>query len=127
MKRRSWVLIPFLIPLLALNVGLVLAGKLVTEALIPSLVTFVLVLLAYWFLALRGEPVQKDERTIRLTRAAGMYSWLFTMYIVVLLTGTHTLGLIQLSGLQYLGIVLMVMTFSFLVLQIILNRMPDSE
>lgn len=127
MKRSSLVLVPFLLPLIALDVALVATGKLTLVSLVSSLVAFVLVFGAFWFFTLRGEPVAKDERTIRLARQAMAYSWLFSIYVVVLLTASDTLGLLGLSGLQYLGIVTMVMTFSYLILQLVMNRKGDVE
>lgn len=127
MKRGSLALIPFLLPLIALDVALVTTGKLTLVSLVSSIVAFVLVFVVFWFLTLRGEPVEKDERTIRLARKAMAYSWLFSIYVVVLLTAFNTLGLLQLSGLQYLGIVTMVMTFSYLILQLVMNRKGDVE
>lgn len=127
MKRSNLALIPFLLPLVALDVALVATGKLTPVSLISSLIAFVLVFVAYWYFTLREEPVAKDERTIRLARKAMAYSWLFSVYVVVLLTATNTLGILQLSGLQYLGIITMVMTFSYLALQLHMSRQVDAE
>lgn len=55
------------------------------------------------------------------------YSWLFSICVVALLSASDTLGILQLSGLQYLGIVTMLMTFSYLILQLVMNRKGDVE
>ena len=127
MKRSNLVLVPFLLPLIALNAALVATGRLTPVSLVSSLLAFVLVFVVFWFITLRGEPVERDERTIRLARKAMAYSWLFSIYVVALLSASDTLGILQLSGLQYLGIVTMVMTFSYLILQLVMNRKGDVE
>ena len=127
MKRSNLILIPFAIPLIGLDLALVLAGRLSLVSLLSTIGVFIFVVFIYWFYSLRGRRVEKDERTIRLTRKAMAYSWLFSIYVVVLLSASDSLGLLGLSGLQYLGIVIMVMTLSYLILQLVMNRKGDVE
>jgi hypothetical protein len=127
MKRSNLILVPFAIPMIGLDVALVITGKLTPVGLISTLGAFAAVVFVYWFFNLRGQRVEKDERTIRLARKAMAYSWLFTIYLVVLLSASDSLGLLRLSGLQYLGIVTMVMTFSYLILHLAMNRKGDVE
>jgi hypothetical protein len=127
MKRKSLILVPFLVPLVGLDVALILTGKLTAAGLLPSLGAFAVVFFLFWYFILRGEPVEKDERTIKLARTAATYSWLFSIYVVVLLSGSDSLGLFQLSGSQYLYIVMMTMVLSNLVVHLVLRRRGDVE
>ena len=125
MKRKYLILVPFLVPLVGLDVALILTGKLTPASLLPSLGAFVVVFFLFWFFTLRGEPVENDERTIKLARTAATYSWLFSIYVVILLMGSDTLGLLRLSGSQYLFIVMMTMVLSNLVVHLVLRRRGD--
>ena len=125
MKRKYLVLIPFLLPLVGLDVALIVTGTLTPSSLLSSLAAFVVVIFLFWFFMLRGEPVEKDERTIKLARTAATYSWLFSIYVVVLLSGSDSLGLLRLSGSQYLFIVMMTMVLSNLVVHLVLSRRGD--
>jgi hypothetical protein len=127
MKRRSLILVPFLVPLLGLDVALIVTGKLTATSLLPTLGAFGVVFLLYWYFMLRGEPAEKDERTIKLARTAATYSWLFSIYVVVLLSGSDSLGLLSLSGSQYLFIVMMTMVLSNFVVHLVLSRRGDVE
>ena len=127
MKRRSLIIVPFLVPLLGLDVALIVTGKLTATSLLPTLGAFVVFFLLYWYFTLRGEPAEKDERTIKLARTAATYSWLFSIYIVVLLSGSDSLGLLSLSGSQYLFIVMMTMVLSNFVVHLVLSRRGDVE
>ena len=93
------------------------------------LVTFAAIIILYYFLILRrgGEKIEKDERTIKLSLRAAHYSWLISLYVIVLLMGSDTLGLLRLTGVQALGIVATVMSFSFLILLFFINRKGDIE
>ena len=127
MKLKYFVLGLFCLPLIALDVALVATGKLNGVALISSLVTFVLVFVVFWFFSFRGQRVSTDERTIRLARKAMAYSWLFSIYVTVLLSASDTLGILALTGQHYLGIVIMTMAFSYLVLHVVMIRRADAE
>ena len=127
MKRSNLILVPFLIPLIALDVALVVTGKLTPVSLLSSLGTFAVIVFMFWFFTLRGQRVKTDERTIRLARKAMAYSWLFSIYVVVLLSGSDSLGLLRLSGLQYLGIVVQTMAFSYLILHLVMSRRGGVE
>ena len=127
MKRSNLILVPFLIPLIALDVALVVTGKLTPVSLLSSLGTFAVIVFMFWFFTLRGQRVKTDERTIRLARTAMAYSWLFSIYVVVLLSGSDSLGLLRLSGLQYLGIVVQTMAFSYLILHLVMSRRGGVE
>lgn len=119
------VLMLFAVPLMALNVALFVTGNLAADTLVPTLAALSVVFLMFWFFVFRGQPVDTDERTIGVARKAMMYSWFFSLYVVFLLSGSDTLGLLHLSGPRYLGVIMQVMTFSFLFLLIVLNRRGD--
>lgn len=120
MKRGNVVVLVLSIPVVAIDVALFVAGKVAVMTLVSTLVAFAVFVFVYWFLALRGQRVEKDERTIRLNRKALAYSWLLSIYAVILLIGSDSLGLLRLSGLQYLGLVIIVMTFSYLILYVVM-------
>jgi len=127
MKRSSLILIPIALPILAIDVALFLSGGLVSISILATMVTFAAVVIVFWLLRMRGRKVEKDERTIALARKALAYSWMVSVYAVTLLIGSDSLGVLRLSGLQYLGIVMMVMTFSYLILSVILSRRGNVE
>jgi len=120
MKRGNVVILVLCIPVVAIDVALFVTGRVALVTLVSTLAAFTVVVSLYWFLTLRGQRVEKDERTIRLNRKALAYSWLLSIYAVILLIGSDSLGLLRLSGLQYLGIVVMVMTFSYLILYVVM-------
>ena len=116
-------------PLVALDVAIFLKGKIQGVSAITMLATFAAIIILYYFLFLRrgGEKIEKDERTIKLSLRATHYSWLISLYVIVLLMGSDTLGLLRLTGVQALGIVATVMSFSFLILLFFINRKGDIE
>ena len=120
MKRGNVVIFVLSVPVVAIDVALFVTGRVALVTLVSTLAAFTVVVSLYWFLTLRGQRVEKDERTIRLNRKALAYSWLLSIYAVILLIGSDSLGLLRLSGLQYLGIVVMVMTFSYLILYVVM-------
>ena len=127
MKRGNLVLIPLSLPVIAIDVALFSTSKLSLVSVLSTLATFAVFVFMYWLLTFRGQRLEKDERTIKLTRKALAYSWFLSIYVVVLLAGSDTLGLLRLSGLQYLGIVMIVMTFSYLILYVVMNGRGDVE
>jgi uncharacterized membrane protein len=129
MKPIKIVFILLTIPLLVLDVALFLNGKIQVKAAVAMLATFAAIIILYYFLFLRrgGEKVEKDERTIKLNSRASVYSWLITIYVVVLLMGLDTLGLLRLTGVQDLTIVAMTMSFSYLILLFFISRKGDIE
>jgi Ca2+/Na+ antiporter len=76
MRRSNLFLLPFLVPLIALDVALIATGKLTTVSLLWSLATFAVVVFLYWFFRYRGQRVASDERTVRLARKAMAFSYL---------------------------------------------------
>ena len=127
MKRGTLIFIPFAIPLIALDVALIATGKLTAVSLLSSVATFAVIVFLYWFFNHRGRRVGTDERTVKVARKAMAYSWLFSIYVVCLLSASDTLGLLRLSGLQYLGIVVQTMAFSYLILHLVMSRKGDVE
>jgi len=125
MKKGALFLIPFLVPLIAFDIALIATGKLTAISLLSSLATFAVIAFLFWFFKYRGQRVASDERTVQLARKAMAYSWLFSIYVVVLLSASDTLGLLSLTGLQYLGIVMQTMAFSYLILQLVIGRRGD--
>ena len=127
MKRGNVVIFVLSIPVVAIDVALFVTGRVAFVTLVSTLAAFTIFVFVYWFLALRGQRVEKDERTIRLNRKALAYSWLLSIYVVILLIGSDSLGFLRLSGLQYLGIVVMVMTFSYLILYVVMTGRGSVE
>ncbi len=130
MKKRvvaNVIVILMCLPFVALDVALLRTGKLQTQGIITCLVTFVLIIFIYWFLKIRGERIEKDERTIKLASRAGSYSFLISFYVVLLLMGSNTVGVLQLTGPQYLTIIMVVMSFSYLILTFVVGRRGDVE
>ncbi len=128
MKRSTIVILVLVsVPFAALDVALYLAGKFRVEAVITFFAVFAVMMGAYWFRRIRGEKVEKDERTIRIAQRAGSFSWMISFYVAALLAGSDTLGLLRLSSAQSLTIILMVMSFSYLILIFVMNRKGDIE
>ena len=127
--KRSGVVIAVLvaIPFIILDVALFLAGKFQVQAVVTMIAVFAICIGIYWLRRIRGGKVEKDERTIKLARKAAHFSWLISFFIVAFLSGCDTLGVIHLTGAQCLTIVMMVMTFSYLILLFITNRRGDAE
>ncbi len=129
MKPIMLVYFLLMIPMVILDVALFLNGKLQLETSITMLVTFAAIIIIYYFLVIRrgGQKVEKDERTIKLNSRAAVYSWQISIYVVCLLMGLDTLGLLRLTGLQYLGIVAMTLTYSYGILLIFISRKGDVQ
>jgi uncharacterized membrane protein len=127
MNRTTLIYILLCVPLVVLDAALFLTGKIPVYAAFAGLGTFAVFIFVFWFRRLGGQKVEKDERTIRLSRKAATFSWQISVYVVALLIGSDTLGLLRLTGLQYLGIVMMVMTYSYLILHFVMNRKGDVE
>jgi len=127
MKRTHVIFGLFLLPLVAADVALVATGNLTPVTLVPTLAMFGVVMFLFWFFNYRGQRIGGDERTVKLARTALSYSWMFSIYVVILLSASDTLGLLHLSGQQYLVIIIMTMSFSFLLLHVLLGRKGDIE
>ena len=127
MNRNNLVLIPLAIPFLIVDVALVVRSAVPMQTALTCLGVFAAVIFLFWFFRIRGQGIEKDKRTIRLSRKALAYSWMVTLYVVALLMGSDTLGLIRLSGVQCLTVVLMVMTLSYFVMSLVVNRKGDAE
>ena len=126
MKRNAIITVTLLaIPFVVLDVGLFLAGKIQVEAAIVCIAVFAVIVGFYWLHKIKGEKVEKDERTLKLAWKAGSLSWQISFYVVCLLGGVDTLGLLHLTGQQYLVIVMMVMTFCYFIVTFIVNRKGD--
>jgi hypothetical protein len=126
MKRAHIVLLIAVIPLGVLGVLVFAASKQQPITLVTMFVTFTAVIFIFWFFRIRGKKIQTDERTIRITRTAIMYSYYITLYVVAVLMSCDTLGWLRLTGVQALSIVIMVMSVSFLIFDAIMIRRGDS-
>ena len=128
MKRNAIIVLVLVsVPFLVLDLALYLAGKFQVEAVVTMLAVFAVCVGIYWLRRIRGEKVEKDERTIKLHRKAAHYSWLISYVATAFLAGCDTLGAIHLTVAQCLTIVLMLMTFSYFILLFFVNRRGDAE
>ncbi len=127
--RRSQIVLVVLVavPFAALDVALYLAGKFRVESVITFVAVFAVMIGIYWYRRIRGGKVEKDERTMKLASRAGSYSWMVSFFSVCFLSGLDTLGLLRLTGTQYLTIVMMIMTFSYFIVSFVVGRRGDVE
>jgi hypothetical protein len=128
MNKKRLVFILLLVPILVLDAALFAKGKIPAEAALIGLAVLLVIMVGFLLFNRRGgERVEKDERTMKLYSKAAQYSWLLTIYVVALLMGCDTLGFLRLAGVQALGLVAMVMSFSFLILGFAFRRKGDLE
>jgi hypothetical protein len=123
MNKKNLILIPIVIPFIALDVAIFSKGKFQVETFVAYTIAFaVFIGVFYLFNRRGGQKVEKDERTIMLHRTALSYSWMITFFVIAFLSGCSYLELFSLTVAQAFTIVLMLMTFSYFILILVVSR-----
>jgi hypothetical protein len=126
-QRNTLIAIVLMLPIIAGDLGLYFSGKLpLVQVVIPFVLSFS-ILIFIWFVIKRrdGQKVEADERSIKIAGRAFTYSWLITLYFLVLFILNEQLGILQISASSYLGYLMMAMVFSNLIFRAVLNRKGD--
>jgi hypothetical protein len=125
--RNSLIVLVLAMPLFAVDLALVLEGKLsMAQAALPFVLIFAIVVALLYFLRKRdGQKVEKDERSVKIDGRAYACSWYLTLYAVLLFMANEELGLARMSTTQCLFLALAVLLSSFWLFRTVLGRRGD--
>ena len=129
MNRKALVVIILSIPVFALDTAIVASGKLpLIETGIPFIATFIIFIAVFFVLRRKdGQKVEADERNVKIEGRAYTYSWWITFYVIILLMGADTLGILKVFAAQCYFFIIVAMLASSWILRAILYRKADVE